>query len=58
MIFMGNGSAKEGHDAVAQHLIHRVLVAVYGLHHGIQRWVQQPVQTSTRPSSFMASFLA
>ncbi len=33
MIFMRYGCAKQRHDAVAQHLIHRAFKAVYGIHH-------------------------
>jgi hypothetical protein len=38
---MGNGSAKEGHDAVAQHLVHRAFKAVYGVHHAVDGRVQK-----------------
>jgi hypothetical protein len=41
MVFMGDGGAKQGHDAVAQHLIHRPLEAVHGVHHMAEGRVQQ-----------------
>ena len=41
VVFVGNGGAKQGHDAVAQHLIHRALEAVHGVHHALQGRVEQ-----------------
>ncbi len=38
---MGQRRAEEGHDAVAQHLVHRALEAVYGVHHGVQGRVEE-----------------
>jgi hypothetical protein len=43
MVFMRDGGAKQGHDAVAQHLIHRTLEAVHSVHHVVQGRVQQPL---------------
>ena len=40
---MSNGSAKQGHNAVAQHLVHRALIAVHGVHHALQGWVEEPL---------------
>jgi hypothetical protein len=40
MIFMGERRPKEGHDAVAQHLIDRPLVAVHGLHHPFEDGIE------------------
>jgi hypothetical protein len=42
MIFMGHWSPEERHDAVAEHLIDGALVAVHGVHHDVQRRVQEP----------------
>ena len=36
VIFVGNRGAKQRHDAVAQHLVHRALKAVHGVHHVVQ----------------------
>ena len=41
MIFVRNGRAKQGHDAVAQHLIHRAFKAVHRIHHQMNRRVQE-----------------
>jgi hypothetical protein len=41
MIFMGNGRAEEGHNAIAHHLVHSALIAVHGLDHALQDRVQQ-----------------
>ena len=41
MIFMGNGRAEEGHNAIAHHLVDGALVAVHGLDHALQDRVQQ-----------------
>ena len=41
MVFMRDGGAKQGHDAVAQHLIDGALEAVYRVHHALQGRVQQ-----------------
>jgi hypothetical protein len=41
VVLMGNRRAEQGHNAVAQHLIHRALVAVHRLHHGAQGRVQK-----------------
>jgi len=38
---MGNGSPKQGHDAIAEHLVHRALVAMHGVHHTVQGRVQE-----------------
>jgi type I restriction enzyme M protein len=40
VILMSEGGPKEGHNAVAQHLVHRALEAVYRLHHAMQGGVQ------------------
>ena len=36
VVFVGHGRAEEGHDAIAQHLVHRALKAVHGVHHALQ----------------------
>ena len=41
MIFMGNGRAEEGHNAIAHHLVDGALVAVHGLDHALQDRVQE-----------------
>ena len=43
MVFMGNGGAEQGHDAVTQHLIHRALEAVHGVHHVPQGRIEEPL---------------
>ena len=40
VVFVGQRCPKQRHNAVAQHLVHRALVAVHGLHHGVQGRVQ------------------
>jgi hypothetical protein len=41
MVFVGNGGAKQGHNAIAEHLIHRALEAVHGGHHALQGRVEK-----------------
>jgi hypothetical protein len=41
---MGNGRPEEGHDAIAQHLVHRALEAVHGVHHVVQGRVPKPLR--------------
>jgi hypothetical protein len=41
MVFMGDRCTEEGHDAIAQHLVHGALVAVHSIHHMAQSRVQQ-----------------
>ena len=41
MVLVGNGRPKQGHNAVAQHLVHRALVAVHGVHHAVQGRVEE-----------------
>ena len=41
VILVGHGSAEERHDPVAHHLVHGALVAVDGLHHAFENWVEQ-----------------
>jgi hypothetical protein len=38
---MRNGRPKQRHNAVAQDLVHRALVAVHRLHHGVQGGVEE-----------------
>jgi hypothetical protein len=40
VIFMGERRAEQRHDAVAHDLVHRALVAVYGLHHAFDDGVE------------------
>src|SRR5262245_55661598 len=41
VIFMGDRRAEQGHDAVAQHLIHRAFVLMNGCHHALQHRVEE-----------------
>ena len=41
MVFVGNGRPKQGHNAVAQHLVHGALEAVHGVHHAVQGRVEE-----------------
>jgi len=41
MVFMGYRGPEEGHNAIAQHLVHRALKAVHGVHHVAQSGVQE-----------------
>jgi hypothetical protein len=41
VILVGNGGAKQGHNAIAEHLVHRALEAVHGVHHQAQGGVQE-----------------
>jgi hypothetical protein len=41
VVLMGNGSTEQGHNAIAQHLVHRALEAVHRVHHVVQRRVEE-----------------
>jgi len=41
-VLVGDGGAEEGHDAVAEHVVDRALVAVDGVHHQRDGGVHQP----------------
>jgi hypothetical protein len=41
MVFVSQWRPEQGHDPIAQHLVHRALIAVHGLHHGMQSRVQE-----------------
>ena len=41
MVFMRNRRAKQGHDAIAHHLVDRAFVAVDGRHHALQHRVEE-----------------
>jgi hypothetical protein len=41
VVFTGNGGAKQGHNAIAQHLIHRTLKAVHSVHHALQGRIEE-----------------
>jgi hypothetical protein len=41
VIFVGYWSAEERHDAVPEYLVHGAFVAVHGVHHDVQRWIQE-----------------
>jgi hypothetical protein len=41
VIFVRHGRPEEGHDAIAQHLVHCPLKAVHGVHHAVQRRIEE-----------------
>jgi hypothetical protein len=41
VVFVGNGRAKQGHNAIAEHLIHRALEAVHGVHHHLDGGIEE-----------------
>ena len=41
VILMRHGRPKQGHNAIAQHLVHGAFVAVHGLHHQVQGRVEE-----------------
>ena len=41
VVFVGQRRPEEGHDTVAQHLVHRTLEAVHGVHHAMQGGVEE-----------------
>ena len=41
MVFVGHRRPEQGHDAIAQHLVHGAFVAVHRVHHDMQRRIQQ-----------------
>jgi hypothetical protein len=41
VVFVGQWRPEESHDAVAQHLVHRPLKAVHGVHHALQRRIEE-----------------
>src|SRR5215469_7237944 len=41
VILMGQGRPEQRHDAVAHDLVHRALVAVHGLHHPLEHWIEE-----------------
>ena len=44
MIFVGHRRPKQGHNAIAQDLIHRPLKAVHGVHHVLQRGIEEALR--------------
>ena len=42
MVFMSQRRAEEGHDAVAQHLVHRAFVVMDRVHHALNHRVEEP----------------
>jgi hypothetical protein len=38
---VGNGGAKQGHNAIAQYLVHRALEAMHGVHHVVDGGVEE-----------------
>ena len=41
MILMGNGGAKQRHDAITHHLVDGTLIAMHGVHHALQHRVEE-----------------
>ena len=41
MVFVGHWHPEQGHNAIAQHLVHGAFIAVHRVHHDVQRRVQQ-----------------
>ena len=41
VVFVRDGRPEQGHDAIAQHLVHRAFKAVHGVHHGVQGRVEE-----------------
>ena len=41
VVLMGDGGAKQGHDAIAEYLVRGALIAVHGIHHVAQGRVQE-----------------
>jgi hypothetical protein len=41
VILVANGGTEERHDAVAQHLVHRALIAVHRVHHVVQSGIEE-----------------
>ena len=41
VIFVRHGRPEQGHDAIAQHLVHRPFKAVHGVHHALQRRIEE-----------------
>src|SRR5262245_14078981 len=39
VVLVGNGRTKQGHAAIAQHLVHRAFNPVHGVHHALQGWI-------------------
>jgi hypothetical protein len=41
VIFMRQRCPKQGHNAIAHHLVHRAFVAVHGGHHALQHGIEE-----------------
>jgi hypothetical protein len=41
VVFVGNGGAKQGHDAIAEHLVDGALEAVHGVHHAVDGRIEE-----------------
>ena len=41
VVLVGNGGTKQGHNAIAQHLVDGTLEAVHGVHHVVQSRVEE-----------------
>ena len=41
VVFVGNRRTKQGHESVAEHLIHRTLEAVHRGHHMMESWIEE-----------------
>ena len=57
MVLVGNGRAKQGHDTIAEHLIHGAFKPVHGIHHALYKAGSRSlggfrVEVTNRRSSF------
>jgi hypothetical protein len=41
VVFVRNGATEQSHNAVAEYLVHRALEAVHGVHHAVQRRIEE-----------------
>jgi hypothetical protein len=41
VVFVGNGGAKQGHNAIAEHLVDGALEAVHGVHHMVDGRIRE-----------------
>ena len=41
MVFMGNGGPKQGHNAIAEHLVDGALEAVHRVHHVVDGGIEE-----------------
>ena len=41
VVFVRDGGAKQGHNAIAEHLVHRALEAMHGVHHEVDGRIEE-----------------